>query len=76
MVDDCVVRHMYLASFDKRGYRDDNGELLRIPLKVIGHGDDRLVVVTHKNYLGRLVEQLGVGLSDVEAAKSLDLGGG
>ena len=62
--------NMDLAALDERGHGDDHGELRRVALEVVGHRQHRAVGVAHQHDLRGPVEDLRVGLGDVEAAES------
>ena len=70
MVDDFLIADMDLTFFDQCRNRDNHGKLFRIPFEVVDHGDDCLIVLPDQDDLRSLVKDLGVGLSDVEAAKA------
>ena len=70
MIEERPLGDVDLLALEEGGDGDDDGELFRIALEVVGHGEDRAVAVAHQDHLGGLVEQLGVGLGDVEAAEA------
>jgi hypothetical protein len=64
------VAHVNLVTFQKRGHRYHERKLLGIAAIVIGHGQDGFRVVAYQDHLGSLIEQLGVGFGNVEAAEA------
>ncbi len=73
VVDRGRLDHADLLALDETRHRDHDGEFLRLALVVARHRDGGLGAVAGQDDLGGLVEQLGVGLGDVEAAEG---GGG
>ena len=69
MLDDRPLAHVDLPLLEEGGHGHDDGELLGIALEVVGHGEHGLILVPRQDNLRCLVEQLGVGLGDVEAAE-------
>ena len=64
-----AVADVDLLALEHRRDRHDQRELLELALVVVGHGEHGAVAVAHQHHLRGLVEQLGVGLGDVEAAE-------
>src|SRR4029077_1914746 len=58
-----------LLALDEGRHRHHDGEFLGIALVVVRHGDGGLAAVPAEHDLGRLVEELAVGLGDIEAAE-------
>jgi hypothetical protein len=69
MLDEGAVAHADLAALEHRRHGHDDGELSQLALVVVGHGEHGLVVVAGEHHLGGAVEELGVGLGDVEPAE-------
>ena len=69
MIEEGPLGDVDLAAFEKSGDGDDDGELFQFALEVVRHGEDGAVAVAHQDHLRGLIEQLGVGLGDVEAAE-------
>jgi len=69
VLDQRAIADPDLALLQHRRHRHHDGELLGIALEVVGHGQHALVLVAHEHDLRGLVEELAVGLGDVEAAE-------
>ncbi len=69
MIDGLGVDDADLVFLDEGRHRNDEGEFTGLALVVARHGDRGLLAVARENDLGGFVEQLGVGLGDVEAAE-------
>ena len=69
MVDQFHVADVDLVTSEDRGNRYHHGELGWVAPEVVGHRHDGPITIPDEDDLGRLVEKLGVGLGDVEAAK-------
>ena len=76
VVEERPLADVDLLALEERRHRDDDGELLGIALEVVRHREDGAVAVAHQDHLRGLVEELGVGLGDVEAAEGLGRLGG
>ena len=74
MVEQRLLTDVNLILLQNRRHRNDDRELLRIALEVVGHRQHRAVLVTNEDDLRRLVVKLGISLGDVEAAESQDSG--
>src|SRR5207237_9071579 len=72
MRDERTVTHADLSLFEHGRHRHDDREFFRIAFEVVRHRDDGLVLVPHENDLRGLIEELRVGLRDVEAAERQD----
>ena len=70
VIDERLVADVDLLALQERRHRNDDGELLQVALEVVGHRHHRAIAVAHQHDLRGLVEQLGVGLGDVEAAEA------
>ncbi len=70
MLEDCRLTDMDLFLFQYRRHRHNHREFFDIPLEVIGHRDDGLVVMPCDGYLGGFIEEFGIGLGHIEAAES------
>ena len=69
MIDYGTITDMNLVFLQHDRHGDHNGELLCIPLVIIRHGNHRAVLVTDEHHLGGLVEEIRIGLRDIETAK-------
>ena len=66
-----LVADVDLPFFEERRHGDDHREILRVALEVVDHRQHGLVPLAGEHDLGGVVENLGVGLGDVEAAKGV-----
>ncbi len=69
MLDERAIADPDLSLLEDRRHRHHDGELPGVALEVVGHGDDRLVLVADQNHLRGLVEELRIGLGHVESAE-------
>ncbi len=74
MIDYCFVAHVDLAALDKRRYRHDDGEIFHVALEIIRHRDHGPFAVAYQHHLGCTIEQAGVSLGNVKAAKCVRSG--
>ena len=75
MVEQRLVADVDLLPLEHGRHRDHHRELLRVALEVVGHGEHGAVAVAHQRDLRGLVEELRVGLGDVEAAEGAGASG-
>ena len=69
MIDERFVGDVNLSALDLRRHRDDDGEVARAALEVVGHRHDGPVLIADDDHLRGAVEDLRVALGDVEAAE-------
>ena len=69
VIDGLHLDHADLLPFDEGRHRDDDREFLDVALVVARHRDGGGLAVARQHHLRGVVEQLGVGLGDVEAAE-------
>ena len=69
MIHQRLVAGMDLILLKDHRHRDDDRELLGIPLEVVRHSQHSLIVLAHQDDLRGFVEQLRVSLRDVETAE-------
>src|SRR5262249_34054576 len=72
MIDDRLLADVNLLALEERRHRDHDCEFFQVPLEVVRHRHHRAVAVADQHHLRGLVEQLRVGLRDVEAAEAED----
>ena len=70
VIDQRLLADVDLLALEQRRHRNHDGELLRLALEVVRHRHHGAIAVAHQHDLRGLVEQLGVGLGDVEAAEA------
>ena len=69
MVDEGSIGDVYLPFAQHAGRGDDHGKRGRLTFVIGSHGDDGAVSVPHVDDLRCLIEQVGIGLRDVEATE-------
>ena len=69
MIDKRGIGDIDLLALGNVDDRDDHGEFRDIAAEVRCHGDDGAFAIAGEHDLGSVVEQVRIGLGDIEAAK-------
>ena len=69
-LEDLRVADMDLALLQDRRHRHDQREFGEVALEIVAHADHGAIAVAREDHLRGFVEELRVGLADVEAAEA------